>query len=317
VNKKIYLSLIINSILSADIINNSEILHNSVKSFDNGGTKSAIDAYKDGIGAEIVDKPGVSTDNSAMNILTIKYGEEAKINNVTVVDQVIYGNSNPTSADLALAGRLTIDGAACNDGNAATTGETWLSGVCQGGIQSVFKSCNEILIAGNSVGDGIYTITPFGSNKQVYCDMTGGGWTLIDSFASNDTDIDNYNAAYGLSAINTTSELTSAGFSYYLSNINDIVSYSYTVKSGYMAFYYSGGPIGYISKILPNIGTQVKIKYGNWYGYGNSSIYLNSILKNRITLNSGASEFITTYNNGDELKITEDGITTIGSIWIK
>jgi hypothetical protein len=50
VNKKIYLSLIINSILSADIINNSEILHNSVKSFDNGGTKSAIDAYKDGIG---------------------------------------------------------------------------------------------------------------------------------------------------------------------------------------------------------------------------------------------------------------------------
>jgi hypothetical protein len=180
--KQLILLSFVSSILLADTFTNP--LPASVKATDNGGVKSAIDAYKDGIGAELVEKPGVAVDNSAMNILTIKYGEAAKINNVTVVDQVVYGNSNPTAADLALAGTLTVNGAACNDSNINTTGETWLNGLCQGGVVTIKESCNDILNAGFSTGSGTYTIDPDGNGGNipfnVYCDMVtdGGGWTL-------------------------------------------------------------------------------------------------------------------------------------------
>jgi hypothetical protein len=207
--KYLSISLLTSTILIGDSFINP--LPNSVKSIDNGGTKSAIDAYKDGIGAELIDKPGVATDNSAMNTLVLKYGEAAKANNVTIVDQVVYGTSpEATQAEKSLAGTLTLNGATCNDGNAATTGETWLNSVCQGGINidgtscndgisstyadkymngicmgTVATSCKDIHNLESSLISGNYFIDMDGNGGmipfKVYCDMTtdGGGWTLV------------------------------------------------------------------------------------------------------------------------------------------
>jgi hypothetical protein len=78
--------------LLADTFTNP--LPTSVKATDNGGVKQAIDAYKDGVGVLLVDKPGIETDNTAMNILVYKYGEEAKINNVLLSDNVLLSSTS-------------------------------------------------------------------------------------------------------------------------------------------------------------------------------------------------------------------------------
>ena len=64
--KKILLSVCTaTAILAATSFTNP--LPNSVKATDNGGVLQAIDAYKDGIGAELMDKPGVASMAQGIN----------------------------------------------------------------------------------------------------------------------------------------------------------------------------------------------------------------------------------------------------------
>ncbi|MEM7448381.1 MAG: fibrinogen-like YCDxxxxGGGW domain-containing protein [Myxococcota bacterium] len=59
---------------------------------------------------------------------------------------------------------------------------TW----CDGGSCTSYISCNEILLAGRSSGDGLYAIDPLGVGeaREMLCDMTtdGGGFTQVASF---------------------------------------------------------------------------------------------------------------------------------------
>ena len=67
-------------------------------------------------------------------------------------------------------------------------------------VQAQETSCLHVLEAGNSTGDGVYSIDPDGAGVttpvNVYCDMTsdGGGWTLVA--ASLDQTLDDAASGY-------------------------------------------------------------------------------------------------------------------------
>lgn len=58
----------------------------------------------------------------------------------------------------------------------------WARSASVGGGAGSYKSCKAILDAGQSTGNGVYTIVPYDEPNmpvQVFCDMSGGGWTLV------------------------------------------------------------------------------------------------------------------------------------------
>lgn len=138
--KKIILGLTSLSVaLLAEKINP---LQSDFKSLDNGGIKHAIDVYKDGVGAILVDKPGEITNNSAINNLVFKYGEEAKINNVTLANNILNA-SNVTIEDKTYFIN-NMPGLLCNDGNTQTINDNYNNeGVCIGTSVPNGSSCND------------------------------------------------------------------------------------------------------------------------------------------------------------------------------
>jgi hypothetical protein len=93
-------------------IMDATLLKTSVRSKEYGGTKDAIDAYRDGVGVFVShSNPAQAVDYSPMNKLVYKYGEKAKESNVQIHDQVLLGsnNENKTASDTKLATRLDTE----------------------------------------------------------------------------------------------------------------------------------------------------------------------------------------------------------------
>ena len=61
-----------------------------------------------------------------------------------------------------------------------------LDGHCEKGVCYNATSCKGILASNPTAKNGVYTIDPTGGStadaQKVYCDMTGGGWTLVASW---------------------------------------------------------------------------------------------------------------------------------------
>ena len=95
-----------------------------------------------------------------------------------------YGDANSTEIDCAQPSGYVADNTDCNDSDATIFPDS--NGDCY------LASCLELLNAGRSTGDGLYTIDPTGSNDyEVYCDMStdGGGWTLVATITDSGTDV--------------------------------------------------------------------------------------------------------------------------------
>ncbi len=73
------------------------------------------------------------------------------------------------------------DGEACDDGN-----DEDLDGCLSGCVAPA--SCKQLLDLGLSIGDAVYVLDPDGAGGEapfdVWCDMTGGGWTLVTAWSS-------------------------------------------------------------------------------------------------------------------------------------
>ena len=87
-------------------------------------------------------------------------------------------------------------------------------------IPQYASSCKEILDAGKSIGDGIYTIDPDGKDGieafEAYCDMTtdGGGWTLVVQQSTNGKSIafDGKDSNFNQCLLNTNKDCTQLSF---------------------------------------------------------------------------------------------------------
>ena len=161
--KLIYLSLF-GLLFSLNLSANQELALGKLKkiplnldllSFENGGNKSAIDAYSDGVGLYTV---GLEDKKfSAMNELVFVYGEEAKKSGETLKEFVISNGSNEEQELANLLGTTisgTVIGAPCDDGVATTENDRYIdtNGTCQG-TEIIVR--NSVKCEGEEIGSEI------------------------------------------------------------------------------------------------------------------------------------------------------------------
>lgn len=146
-------------LLNAGILPNNVIKASSL-AVENGGTKTAIDAYSDGAGALLINQVSdTKFDHSPMNALVFKYGESAKKNSVNLVQEVKTISITSTVYDKALADRIAATTPVVIP-PATNTCAGGFSGNYAGGIDCVAQITSAGLSTGwlnlTSVGTDIY-----------------------------------------------------------------------------------------------------------------------------------------------------------------
>lgn len=175
--------------------------------------------------------------------------------------------------------------------------------------------CSDIKARNSGAGNGVYTVDLDGAGpsapRSAYCDMSGGGWTLFDSFGSYLYKTRNSQPAYNKRGINSTSALSSAGYSYYLNVIN---TSSYTRSSYFMQFFYGSSPQGWIKRTIPSWAKKVRVVASNqWYG-GTDWIAYRGTTKTVSPYKKPANYDFS--GGGGTLLMKENGILWVDSVWV-
>lgn len=130
-------------------------------------------------------------------------------------------------------------------------------------------------------------------------------WTLMDNFiSSNDNGFSQYEAsdALGGHAIQSVSDLTAAGWSHSVPNIDT----NGILPNSFLSF------DSYIEKSLPDGYEYVKVIWGSWYGV-TSRIYVGGVEVQQIS-NIGATTYTGKYNSGDTIKF--DSVFWVSEVWV-
>jgi len=145
------------------ITKNFPIEDPNLVSIDNGGKKTAVEAYSDGVGVFIVK----GNFKNELNKLILKYGNDAAKNNLSVYDYILTGPgvAKASSEDIALAKKIkndvslsVNDGDACDDNNPNTFNDIYVAGICKGidlnSLNTFFPSQNNKLPYKAIIEDG-------------------------------------------------------------------------------------------------------------------------------------------------------------------
>ena len=145
--KKILLLVLIISSMLFSAIRNQIPLPASQLSTDNNGSKSAIEAYRDGVGIYTVKAQGNDDlDNKEMNNLVFKYGEAAGDSNTNLKEYVLEHGDSSEKESASKLGKfepfVPLAGSSCDDNNVKTINDRYVNGVCVG-VDVEGKFCND------------------------------------------------------------------------------------------------------------------------------------------------------------------------------
>lgn len=179
------------------------------------------------------------------------------------------------------------------------------------GIYTVRNMCSDIRSRNPSSANGNYYVDQDGigpiAPKRVYCDMSGGGWTLYEDFGTKGG-----RYAYNHGRIYNSSTLTAAGYSFNAPHLNNG---AYYLNENYMSAFYSSTPEGWLQKDMPSWVKGVRVRFKHAYQHGYAKVSLGSQSK----VISPGQTATATFSGTGRLRMSEypTSIIWIDAVWVK